>query len=96
MFACEYATLPARDWDSGRGDHLVQTEWNPFSDERMRDERRRDAAGWAVTDAAVLRRRLGATAGRGCRLEVNLTARISLGAGSSRGRLRERKGIASI
>ena len=62
MFACEYATLPVRDWDSGRGDHLVQTEWNPFSDERMRDERRRDAAGWAVTDAAVLRRRLGAAA----------------------------------
>ena len=37
-FACEYATLPARDWDSGRGDHLVRTEWNPFSDERMRDD----------------------------------------------------------
>jgi hypothetical protein len=37
-FACEYATLPARDWDSGRGDYLVQTEWNPFSDERMRDD----------------------------------------------------------
>jgi hypothetical protein len=37
-FACEYATLPARDWDSGRGDHLVKTEWNPFSDERMRDD----------------------------------------------------------
>ena len=36
-FACEHATLPAH-WDSGRGDHLVQTEWNPFSDERMRDD----------------------------------------------------------
>jgi hypothetical protein len=26
----------ARDWSSGRGDHLVQTDWNPFSDDRMR------------------------------------------------------------
>jgi hypothetical protein len=37
-FACEYATLPVRDWDTGRGDHLVKSEWNPFSDERMRDD----------------------------------------------------------
>src|SRR5262249_52287771 len=36
-FACEHATLPVRDWESARGDHLVQTEWNPFSDERMRE-----------------------------------------------------------
>jgi hypothetical protein len=56
-FACEYATLPARDWDAGRGDHLVRTEWNPFSEERMRDDGmqpasrlqapRYYAAGWA-------------------------------------------------
>jgi hypothetical protein len=51
-FACEYATLPARAWDSGRGDHLVRTEWNPFSDERMRDDGRLQAPryyaeGWA-------------------------------------------------
>jgi hypothetical protein len=29
-FACEYATLPARDWE-GRGDHLVRTDWDPFA-----------------------------------------------------------------
>ena len=51
-FACEYATLPARAWDSGRGDHLVRTEWNPFSEERMRDDGRLQAPrfyaeGWA-------------------------------------------------
>jgi len=36
-FACEYATLPVRDWE-GRGDHLVRSEYNPFSDEWMRDD----------------------------------------------------------
>jgi hypothetical protein len=48
-FACEYATLPARDWDAGRGDHLVRTEWNPFSEERMcrLQAPRYYAAGWA-------------------------------------------------
>jgi len=50
-FACEYATLPARGWE-GRGDHLVRTEWNPFSEERMRDDGRLQAPrfyaeGWA-------------------------------------------------
>ena len=34
-FACEYATLPARDWDRGRGDHLVRSDWDPFSPEWM-------------------------------------------------------------
>ena len=35
-FACEYATLPARDWE-GRGDHLVRTDWDPFAPEWMGD-----------------------------------------------------------
>jgi hypothetical protein len=51
-FACEYATLPVRDWE-GRGDHLVRSEYNPFSDEWMRDDSgmhrvgRYYAPGWA-------------------------------------------------
>jgi hypothetical protein len=36
-FACEPATLPVSSW-AGRGDHLVETEWNPFAPERMRDD----------------------------------------------------------
>jgi hypothetical protein len=36
-FACEYATLPAREWDNGRGDHLVRTWHDPFSPEYMND-----------------------------------------------------------
>jgi hypothetical protein len=53
-FACEYATLPVRAWDSGRGDQLVQTWHDPFSAEYMNDA--------PVTGAAVLRRRLVAVA----------------------------------
>jgi hypothetical protein len=34
-FACEYATLPVSGWDTGRGDHLVRSEYNPFGDEWM-------------------------------------------------------------
>jgi len=52
-FACEYATLPVRDWESGRGDHLVETEWDPFDPKRMSDRAdqihapRYYAPGWA-------------------------------------------------
>ena len=42
-FACEYATLPARAWDNGRGDHLVQTWHDPFSPEYMNDDGLRPA-----------------------------------------------------
>ena len=35
-FACEYATLPVRDWE-GSGDHLVKSEWNPFASEWIGD-----------------------------------------------------------
>jgi hypothetical protein len=35
-FACEYATLPVSDWDMGRGDHLVRSEYNPFDDEHLK------------------------------------------------------------
>jgi hypothetical protein len=53
-FACEYATLPVRDWE-GSGDHLVRSEWNPFASEWIGDGAMRStgrlpryyAAGWA-------------------------------------------------
>jgi hypothetical protein len=35
-FACEYATLPVSEWDMGRGDHLVRSEYNPFDDEHLK------------------------------------------------------------
>ena len=35
-FACEYATLPVSDWDVGRGDHLVRSEYNPFDDDHLK------------------------------------------------------------
>ena len=56
-FACEYATLPVRDWE-GSGDHLVKSEWNPFACLGV-DWGWRDAVGRAVKCTAVLRSRLG-------------------------------------
>jgi hypothetical protein len=37
-FACEPATMPVAAWGTDRGDHLVETEWDPFAPERMRDD----------------------------------------------------------
>jgi hypothetical protein len=36
-FAVEHATMPVRAWESGRGDHLVQSWHDPFSPEYMND-----------------------------------------------------------
>jgi hypothetical protein len=35
-FACEHATLPVSEWDMGRGDHLVVSEYNPFDEEHLK------------------------------------------------------------
>jgi hypothetical protein len=48
-FASEPATSPRSDWE-GPGDHLVRSEYNPFSDDWMRDGGkvgRYYAPGWA-------------------------------------------------
>jgi hypothetical protein len=49
-FAAEVATLPVSGWDE-RGDHLVQSEYNPFDEKHMHPERyvhpeRYIAPGW--------------------------------------------------